>query len=84
MSDKLKKTPKHIDTHTGSRMMVSTMQNGSGIVMLSASHAGFDFSQPLTVDEAKDLSIMLSTSIGMAENLVEHAVSRVSTNMEDL
>jgi len=84
MSHEPKKILKHIDTHIGSRVMISTLQDGGGIVMLSASHAGFDFSQPLTVKEAKDLSIMLSTAIIKAEDPVKCNVSRSGISMEDL
>lgn len=81
MKKKLKKRKKHIDTHTGSRVMVSAIQD-SDVVILSASHTGFDFSQPLTVKEAKDLSTMLSTAIVKAE--VACGASRSCINMEDL
>ena len=62
------KTPKVINTHIGSRITTSVLEDGCGIAILSISQAGFECSQPLDMDEAKSLSTMLKTAIIKAEN----------------
>ena len=80
-----RKNPKAINTHIGSRISTSVLEDGCGIVILSVSQAGFECSQPLDMDEAKSLSTMLKTAIIKAENPTSHNTRALGgINMEDL